>query len=65
MFSWLNDLIEALLEGIGELLEGLGESISNTIWNTMLTWIYTTIFGAVSDFFTAINGMGSQIFDLP
>lgn len=65
MFSWLNDLIEALLEGLGDLLEGLGESISNTIWNTMLTWIYTTVFGAVSDFFTSINGMGSQIFDLP
>ncbi len=42
----------------------LGEQISNVIWDTMLQWFYTTIFNAVSDFFTLMGNMGAEIFEL-
>jgi hypothetical protein len=42
----------------------LGEQISNVIWNTMLKWMYETIYNAVADFFSMMGNMGADIFDL-
>lgn len=64
MFDWLEDLLEALGELLGESWQAIGESIANTIWDTMLSWIYTTVYDAIGGFFETINGMGVEIFEL-
>ena len=51
-------------EAIGDVFDMLGEQISNTIWNTMLKWLYETIYNAIADFFTEMGNMGADIFDL-
>ena len=64
MFDWLGDIISGLGDAIGNVFDTLGQQISNVIWNTMLQWLYETIYGAVADFFTMMGNMGADIFDL-
>lgn len=64
MFDWVDELIDAITQAIQEAFEFLGTQISNTIWETMLKWMYESIYGAVSDFFTIMGNMGADIFDL-
>ena len=64
MLDWLQELINAITEAIRIAFGGIGQKITTTIWNTMIQWIYETIYGAVADFFTMIGGMGAEIFDL-
>ena len=65
MFGWVKDLIEAVSSAIAEGFNGIGEALSNTIWTTMLHWLYDTIYGGIADFFTLMGNMGAEMFDLP
>lgn len=64
MFDWLGDIIDAIGEAIRDAFHDVGASIANEIFNTILKWLYETIFGAISDFFELIGSMGAEIFDL-
>ena len=64
MFGWLKDIIEALGDLLSDIYEGIGEAVSKIIWDTMLGWIYDKIYGAIADFFTSINSIGAEMFDL-
>ena len=64
MFDWLGDIFSGIGNAIGSTFEALGEQISNVIWNTMLQWLYETIYNAVPDFFTMMGNMGADIFQL-
>ena len=64
MFGWLQELIDGISNAISEAFSGIGQQISNTIWTTMLTWFYDTVYGACADFFSMMGNMGAEIFDL-
>ena len=64
MFDWIGDFIGGIGETIGSVWDTLGTQISNAIFDTLLQWLYTQIYNAVSDFFTSMNEMGAEIFDL-
>lgn len=64
MFDWLVDLIGGFGEALGSVIEYLGTAISNAIFDAILQWFYTIIYGAVADFFTMIGNMGAEIFEL-
>lgn len=64
MFGWLQDLINAISKAISEAFSGIGQEITSSIWTTMLTWFYDTIYGACADFFSMMGNMGAEIFDL-
>lgn len=64
MFDWIGDIIDAIGEAIQQAFQFLGTQISNLIWDTMLKWMYETIYGAVADFFTMMGNMGADLFDL-
>ena len=64
MFGWLKGIIEALGDLLSDIYEGIGEAVSKIIWDTMLRWVYETIYGAIADFFTSINQYGAEMFDL-
>ena len=64
MFEWLGDILSGMGEAMGAAYEALGTELSNAIWDAMLQWFYETIYGAATDFFTAMGNMGADIFDL-
>lgn len=64
MFGWLQDLINGISSAISEAFAGIGQQISQTIWSTMMTWMYDTVYSAVADFFSMMGNMGAEIFDL-
>ena len=65
MFGWVKDIIDGMREAIMDGFAAIGERLSNTIWTTMLHWLYDTIYGAIADFFAIMGNMGAEIFDLP
>lgn len=64
MFDWLGDIISGLGDAIGSVFDTLGQQISGAIWDTMLQWMYETIYNAVADFFSIMGNMGADIFEL-
>ena len=65
MFEWVNELIAGMRAAILDGFKAIGESLSNSIWTTMVHWMYDTIYGAVADFFASMGNMGAEIFDMP
>ena len=61
MFGWLQDLIDGISSAISEAFSGIGQQISQTIWSTMMTWMYDTVYSAVADFFSMMGNMGADI----
>ena len=46
-------------------IDALGTKVANTVFDSILQWLYEAIYGAVADFFTRMGNMGADIFDLP
>jgi len=64
MFDWLGDIISGIGDAIGGVFDYIGESVANTIFNSILQWLYEIIYGAIADFFDLMGNMGAEIFDL-
>lgn len=64
MFDWLGDLFAGIGSVIGDAFDYVGSTIANTIFNSILQWMYEIIYGAIADFFGMIGNMGAEIFDL-
>lgn len=60
MFDWLG----SVLSGIGDAFESIGDSIVEKIWDSLIQWIYKTIYDAVAALFAIMGNMGAEIFDL-
>lgn len=64
MFDWIGDALEWVGDKLFGAVESVGTAISEAVWDILLEWLYTTIYGAIADFFGMINGMGAGIFEL-
>ena len=64
MFSWLSDLITAMGGAIGESVSSIGKNFADAVFDSLLKWIYELIYTAIADFFTSIDNMGVEIFEL-
>ena len=64
MFGWLGNLILGFGNALSGIFGSLGRQIAASIWETMMEWLYTTVFDAMADFFTMIGGMGADLFTL-
>lgn len=62
--DWLTSLIDGLGTAISGAFENLWNSVSGSIWDVFLKWIFEAIYGAIADFFTMIGGMGTDLFTL-
>ena len=62
--DWLSSLIDGLGNAISGAFENLWNSVSGSIWDVFLKWIFEAIYGAIADFFTMIGGMGTDLFTL-
>lgn len=64
MFDWLEDLLRAIGEMLGDAYQQIGEAVSKAIWDSMLSWLYEKGYTAIAAFFQMINGFGAEIFEL-
>lgn len=64
MFDWIGDLIGGIGDAISGAFADLWATISNSIWDLLLQWIYKAIYDALADFFTMISNMGAELFNL-
>ena len=62
--DWLTSLIDGLGSAISGAFENLWNSVSGSMWDVFLKWIFEAIYGAIADFFTMIGGMGTDLFTL-
>ena len=63
--EWVTNLISGIGDSISEAFTNLWDTVSSSIWDLFLQWIYEAIYGAIGDFFTMMGSMGSSLFDLP
>lgn len=63
--EWLQDLIDGIGDAISGAFESLWETVSSSIWEVFLKWIYEAVYGGIADFFTLMGNMGTDLFDLP
>ena len=63
--EWLENLIDGIVDSISDAFESLWQTVSNSIWEMFLKWIYEAVYGAIADFFTLMGNMGTDLFDLP
>ena len=64
MFDWISDLISGIGNAISSALSGVWETISDGIWMKFMTWLYTSVYNALADFFSMMTELGSNLFDL-
>lgn len=63
--EWVTDLVAGIGESISGAFAALWETVSSSIWDVFLGWIYRALYSAIGDFFTQMGNMGSSLFDLP
>ena len=64
IFDWISELITGIGDAISSSLGTTWENISGSIWNAFMTWLYSSVYCVLSDFFTMITNIGSDLFDL-
>lgn len=62
--EWLEELIDGIGYVLSDAFEEMWETVSETMWSIFLGWIYNAIYGAIADFFTVMEDMGAEIFEL-
>ncbi len=63
-YDWLGSLIVAMGDAMGGAFLNMGDGLMTEIWDTMLHWIYETIYALLADFFALIGNMGADVFEL-
>lgn len=57
MFEWLGELVSGAFNTASE-------SVTSSIFDLLLRWIYEIVYDAIAEFFTAMGAMGAEIFQL-
>lgn len=64
MAGWLGELAKSITNAISDGFANISFTITNSIFDILLIWIYNLVFTACADFFTMMGNMGAEIFDL-
>lgn len=63
--DWLGNLINGIGDAIGNALSKVWDTLTSSIWDLLIEWIYNAVYNAIADFFTLMGQMGTEFFDLP
>ena len=55
--DWLGNILE-------QAMGSLGQKVSTSIFDSLVKWLYETVYNALADFFTTMGNMGAQVFEL-
>ncbi|MDD4165354.1 MAG: DUF6045 family protein [Eubacteriales bacterium] len=64
MFDWIGDLTGGIGDAISRAFSDLWATVSSSIWDVFLQWIYTAIYSGIADFFAKMGNMGVDMFGL-
>ena len=62
--EWIQDLINGFSDAISKALSSTWMSVSDTIWEKFMSFIYSMVYQALADFFTLMTQIGADLFDL-
>ncbi len=62
--EWIQDLINGFSDAISKALSSTWMSVSDTIWDKFMSFIYSMVYQALADFFTLMTEIGANLFDL-
>lgn len=64
MYAWIDKIVSSMGSAISEAIHSMGSTISNTVFDSILQWLFSTVYGAVAEFFSMMGNMGAEIFEL-
>ena len=62
--EWIQDLISGFGEAISKALSSTFVSVSDTIWEKFMGFLYSMIYQSLADFFSMMTEIGANLFDL-
>lgn len=62
--EWIQDLISGIGDAIGKALSSTWMSVSDTIWEKFMGFLYSMIYQSLADFFSMMTEIGANLFDL-
>ena len=62
--EWIQDLISGIGDAIGKALSSTWMSVSDTIWEKFMGFMYSMIYQSLADFFSMMTEIGANLFDL-
>ena len=64
MFGWISDLINGIGNAVSSALASAWERVVDSIWGKFMTWLYTLVYDAATDFFSMMTELGAELFGL-
>lgn len=64
MFGWISDLINGIGNAVSSALTSAWETVVDSIWGKFMTWLYTLVYDAATDFFSMMTELGAELFGL-
>ena len=62
--EWIRELINGYAEAINKALSSTWMSISDSIWDKYMGFLYSMVYQSLSDFFASMAEIGANLFDL-
>ena len=62
--EWIQDLISGIGDAIGKALSSTWMSVSDTIWEKFMGFLYSMIYQSLADFFSMMTEIGANLFEL-
>ncbi len=62
--EWIQNLINGIGDAISKALSSTWMSVSDTIWEKFMGFLYSMIYQSLADFFSMMTEIGANLFDL-
>lgn len=62
--EWITNLVNGFSEAISKALSSTWMSVSDTIWEKFMGFLYSMVYQSLADFFTLMTEIGANLFDL-
>lgn len=62
--EWITNLVNGFSEAISKALSSTWMSVSDSIWEKFMGFIYSMVYQSLADFFTGMTEVGANLFDL-
>ena len=62
--EWIQNLIDGIGDAISKALSSTWMSVSDTIWEKFMGFLYSMIYQSLADFFSMMTEIGANLFDL-
>lgn len=64
MFDWLGDIFQGIGGVVGNAFSAISSDLVNSIFDNFIMWLYQQFYKALADFFTQMQNLGVELFEL-